>query len=166
MCNGGGMTEQWKDVPGYEGRYQVSDMGRVRSVDRLVRFVDKSGVERQRRARGQILRPGKCRDYLIVNLSGDGTIAVHILVARAWVPGWVEGLEVNHKDGIKANCVANNLEWVTKRENQEHAVTLGLRSQAVKVRCPDTGTIYESIARAARLTQSDAMRISSTWERI
>lgn len=159
-------NEEWRDVPGYEGRYQVSDAGRVRSVDRMVRSVDKIGVEHLRFAAGRILRPGKCRDYFIVNLSGYGTIAVHILVARAWVAGWVDGLEVNHKDGVKANCAAANLEWVTHKDNLEHAVSFGLNTQAIKVRCPDTGNVYESIARAARLTQSDAMRISATWVRV
>ena len=49
--------EIWKDIPGYEGRYQVSDEGRVRSLDRVVRGVSKTGREYQRKVRGTILRP-------------------------------------------------------------------------------------------------------------
>lgn len=141
--------EIWKDIPGYEGRYQVSDMGRVRSLDRVVRAVSKAGREYLRSVRGTVLRPGTSRGYQIVNLSPGGTVAVHILVAQAFVPNPNCLPEVNHIDGVKLNCTAGNLEWVTKSQNQLHAVKLGLRKQARKVKAP-SGEIYPSIAQAAK----------------
>lgn len=160
------MIEQWKAVGGFEGRYEASDQGRVRSVPHLVHAVSKAGLVHQRMSPGKVLRPGKCRDYLIVNLSGYGTIAVHILVARAFVAGRAPGLEVNHRDGVKANCAASNLEWVTKVGNQEHAVTTGLNTQAITVEDPLTGARYESIARAARLAQVSHKTIRRDWARV
>jgi hypothetical protein len=159
------VIENWKDIPGYEGRYQVSDQGRVRSLDHRVRCTDKRGVERTRVSPGRVLRPGLCREYRIVNLAGAGTVAVHLLVARSWVEGYEVGLEVNHKDGVKANCSAGNLEWVSKTANQNHAVDLQLNTQAVRVRDPATGRVWPSIARAAKETGISKPRITATWER-
>lgn len=139
--------EQWKDVLGYEGRYQVSDKGNVRSVDRCVRAVAKNGVEYSRQVKGVVLSCGYSRGYKIVHLHPQGTVAVHLLVARAFVQG--AGAQVNHKDGVKANCQASNLEWVSASENQRHAVAIGLKSQARKVVAP-SGKTYPSIAQAAR----------------
>jgi hypothetical protein len=141
--------EQWRDIPGFEGRYQVSDEGRVRSVDRYVRAVSKAGEEYQRAVKGVVLRPGSSRGYLIVNLHPAGTIAVHRLVALAFVPGYAVDLDVNHKDGVKANCCADNLEWVTRKGNQLHAVAIGLNAQAVAVVAP-SGQAYPSISQGAR----------------
>lgn len=144
------MIEIWKDIPGFEGRYQVSNMGRVRSVDRVVRAVSKTGREYERKVQGTVLSPGNCRGYQIVNLSQTGTIAVHLLVARAFVAGFTPGLEVNHKDGNKKHNAAANLEWTTRQGNQMHAVSIGLKSQAIPVRNPETGDVFPSIAQAAK----------------
>lgn len=146
-------TENWRDIPGFEGRYQVSDLGRVRSVDRVTRTVAKNGREAQRLARGRVLQPGCCRGYLIVNLSVEGkakTTAVHLLVARAHLAPQPDGREVNHIDGDKRNNRAANLEWVTRGENLRHAVALGLNRQAVAVVNPETGERYASLNQAAR----------------
>ncbi len=146
-------VEQWRDIPGYEGRYQVSDQGRVRSIDREVRAVSKAGREYLRPIRGVLLRPGFSRGYKIVNLSPDGTVAVHLLVAKVFIPK--TGPEVNHKDGVKTNCQADNLEWTTKRGNQLHAVTAGLNTQAMPVVDPTTGVSYPSISQAARAAKKN-----------
>lgn len=153
--------EQWKDIPGYEGRYQVSDLGRVRSVDRYVRAVAKNGREYSRRVAGVVLRAALNRGYLLVNLHPTGTISVHILVARLFVPNPDDLPEVNHIDGVKANCRAKNLEWVTKSGNQQHAVATGLRSQARRVRAP-SGNEYPSIAQAAK-GERVRHRTAATW---
>ncbi|CAB5079545.1 NUMOD4 [uncultured Caudovirales phage] len=154
--------ENWKDIPGFEGRYQVSDLGRVRSLPRLVRSVSKRGLEFERPVGGVILRPGSCRGYLIVNLSGRGTIAVHLLVARAFLPCEELGLQVNHIDGIKAHNQRINLEWVTIKENQDHAVTTGLRKQSMPVKDPATGEVFASKARAIRAHGKQARKWSTT----
>lgn len=159
------MMETWKDIPGFEGRYQVSDQGRVRSIDRTARAVSKAGREYQRKARGTVLRPGGRRGYLIVNLYPAGTIAVHLLVARAFVEGFVGGLEVNHKDGDKKNNAVTNLEWVTRRGNLAHAVATGLNSQAMAVIDPQTGQVFPSITQAARHAGRRHRTIAREWAR-
>ena len=80
------IVEQWRDIPGFEGRYQVSDQGRVRSVDRYVRLVA-HGVETRRLARGKVLAPAPgTHGYPSVVLGRDGgTRAVHRLVALAFL---------------------------------------------------------------------------------
>ena len=89
-------------------RYEVSNLGRVRNAHT-----------------GRILKPLTRRgSYLHVDLCYKGEIkhkSIHILVATAFVPGWREGLEVNHKDGNKKNNCAENLEWVTHSENHRHS---------------------------------------------
>lgn len=159
------MIETWRDIPGFEGRYRVSDQGCVRSLDRLVRSVSKTGREYFRPVCGVMLRPGKCRGYLIVNLSPMGTIAVHLLVARAFVSGFVPGLEANHKDGIKRNNNALNLEWITHGANIDHAVAIGLYSQAIRVVHPQTGEVFPSIAQAARHAGCRHRTIAKEWAR-
>ena len=109
--------ENWKPVVGYEGLYEVSDQGRVRSVDRITRD--------GRRWKGRVLSTSKVSSgYLHTVLSVDGKydhVYVHRLVADAFVPNPQGKLEVNHKDGNKKNNVASNLEWVTHSENGLHS---------------------------------------------
>lgn len=160
------MTEVWRDIPGHEGRYQVSDLGRVRSVDHYARTVYKDGREGRRLVKGRVLAWGLSRGYPIVNLFPKGTVAVHLLVARAFVPGETPGYDVNHIDGVKTNSAASNLEWVTKSRNQQHAVETGLRSQAIRVKCPRTGTVFPSITQAAKAAGCRANTISQQWVRV
>jgi len=159
------MKIEWRAVRGFEGRYEIGNHGVLRSIDRQVRFVSKAGKESLRLARGVEIRPGHSRGYLIVNLSGYGTIALHILVARAFCKGEAPGFEVNHKDGDKHNCAASNLEWVTKTRNMEHAVDIGLNSQAVRVADPYTGVVYPSIARAMQ-EAGRSYRTVANWSRV
>jgi hypothetical protein len=119
--------ENWKDVSGYEGAYQVSDFGRVRSCDRVV--LHNFGGEAKRK--GQILKGVPDKDgYLKVNLKckqiGKSSI-VHRLVAIAFIPNPENKPHVNHKDGIKNNNVLSNLEWNTLCENRQHAYDTGLQ---------------------------------------
>ena len=103
--------ENWKDVAGYEGRYQVSNCGRVKNI-----------------RTGRVLRPAKnSRGYLRVLLCKDNekkNRSVHRLVALAFVPSEREGLEVNHKNGVKTDNRAENLEWVTRSENMVHLAAM------------------------------------------
>lgn len=102
--------ETFKDLPGYEGEYQVSDMGRVKSL---------------KTKRGMILRPKKNKyGYMVIMLSKNNVTknySMHSLVLTAFVSERPEGLVVNHKDGNKANNNLSNLEWVTTRENVWHS---------------------------------------------
>lgn len=119
--------EQWRDIPGYEGRYQVSDQGRVRSLARVVKLLNRWGAPGSRRVPGRVLQSGSCKGYRIVNLSVEGnarTQQVHRLVALAFLPG--HGEVVNHINSLKDDNRLANLEWASKSYNQRHAVARGI----------------------------------------
>lgn len=118
--------EQWRDVPGFEGRYQVSDEGRVRSVDRRVRLVV-HGLETTRLARGRVLRPARgTHGYLTVVLGRDGgTKHVHQLVALAFIGPRPPRADVAHNDGSRTNNHAGNLRYASRAENNEDKVRHG-----------------------------------------
>ena len=116
---------RWKPVCGYENYYEISDDGIVRSVDRIV--IKSNGVLQHRS--GKIKIQTKNKDgYLTVNLSKDGNdkrCPVHTLVAQAFVDGYIEGYEVNHKDFNRLNNRYDNLEWVTHKKNVSHSKNSG-----------------------------------------
>jgi hypothetical protein len=109
------MTEIWKDIEGYEGYYQVSNLGRVKSLRRKT----KSGNGGFKYIRERILRPGN-GEYLTTPLVKNGvqkTHYVHRLVAIAFIPNPENKMDVNHKDFNKKNNNVGNLEWTTRKEN-------------------------------------------------
>ena len=120
-------TEIWKDMPEYEGSYQVSNMGRVRSLDRVVTYKD----GRVGKYKGKVLKPPiNSGGYEIIKLSNDNRVTnkrVHRLVLETFKPHVNMGdLQVNHIDGNKLNNHLTNLEWVTGRDNILHAYDTGL----------------------------------------
>ena len=100
--------ERWHKCEVPYTRYEVSNLGRVRNAHT-----------------GLVLRLRKCRsgyfDVLLNYKGQEKRFYVHSLVATAFVEGWREGLEVNHKNGVKTDNRAENLEWVTSSENHQHA---------------------------------------------
>lgn len=108
--------EIWKDVPSWEGLYEVSNFGRCRSV-RTGKIkpldVNNCGYSRLQ------CYDGKRRQKLFV----------HRLVALLFVDGYKDGLVVNHKDGDKSNNMFSNLEWVTRSDNNKHAFHIGLKDR-------------------------------------
>jgi hypothetical protein len=130
--------EEWRPVVGWEGLYEVSDHGHVRSIDRPVLFKQRYGqsqetVLRTRIASGQLLTPqGTSRGlrYLWVTLwrqQKPKRRAVHHLVLEAFVGPQPLGYVTNHKDGNPGNNHVGNLEWCTATENNVHAIETGLR---------------------------------------
>ena len=115
-------------VPGFEGLYEVSNTGIVRSLDRVVQGTD--GI--QYPFRGRVLSPvaNKNTGYLQVALWRDNQgywYYVHRLVGQAHLPNPSNLPEINHKDGLRQNNHRDNLEWVSRQGNAQHAVRTGLR---------------------------------------
>lgn len=109
------MVEIWKDIEGFEGIYQVSNRGRVRSLDRKVyNYIKK----------GRVLKAydnGHHYQYLTLsNGTNKGKYYIHILVANAFIDNPNGYEQVNHKDFDKTNNSINNLEWVSRAQNVEH----------------------------------------------
>ena len=152
------MKEIWKDIKGYEGKYQISNKGNIRSLNY------------RRTGKTKILQPGKDKDgYLLIGLRKDGkkkTYKIHRLVAEAFLENPNKKPQINHIDGNKQNNYISNLEWCTNKENMAHAYTNGLAlgkhgkqtiyiaAEANKkpVRCITTDTTYKSATEAESLT--------------
>ena len=113
------IKEEWRDVPNYEGLYQVSNLGRVRSMSHEVRTA-KHGTG-LRMTDGIILSPFKSsHGYLFVGLNKNNQnkkFSIHRLVAMAFIPNPNNYPCVNHKDEVKDNNVVSNLEWCDKSYN-------------------------------------------------
>lgn len=118
------MKEVWKDIYGYKGYYQVSNLGRVRSLDREIKYVD----GRRYKYKGKILSPGEYRGgylHVVLTKNSKGQVCkVHQLVLLAFA-GLRGKREANHLDGDRKNNRLDNLEWATKKQNNAHRVRSG-----------------------------------------
>lgn len=147
------IEEEWRDIKGYEGRYQVSNKGRIRSLDRIT--VKSDGNIQH--SKGRILSLYQSTTgYLQTRIEGGKHIVVHRAVAEAFLPR-TKGLDVvNHKSGVKTQNEPENLEWTTFSGNTLHGVhvTKNIKKQLLhpmrKVICAETGEEFDSIATAAR----------------
>lgn len=140
------MAEIWKDIPGYEGRYQASTEGRIRSVDHRVRLVA-HGKETTRLSPGRVLRPGGRKDgHLSVMLGHKAHGSqVHQLVMLTFVGPAPEGCEVCHNDGNPANNALENLRYDTRSENIKDVVRQGGHWR--KLNAEDVREIREMLGR-------------------
>lgn len=116
------MIECWKDVPGFDGAYQISNLGRVRSTERVVRHPCGGDKHIRERILKQCL---SATGYPVVTLCKAGeknkVYKVHRLVANAFLANPSNYPTVNHLDGNKCNPSAQNLEWCSPRQNTHHA---------------------------------------------
>lgn len=124
--------EQWAPIPGYEGSYEASDRGRVRSLDRI--------TDRGRKWRGKIMTPYVMDNgYAIVTLWRAGTQRpqlVHRLVLAAFYGKPKPGQEARHLNGDQADNRLSNLQWGTHSENQFDQVDHGTHPNAALTHCP------------------------------
>jgi predicted GNAT superfamily acetyltransferase len=115
------MEEIWKNIQGYEGLYQVSNLGRIKSLEKTVTI--SYGTKRFQKEK--ILKQGKNKSgYFFVILSKDGVnknFKVHRLVAMQFIDNHFFEKTVNHINGIKSDNNVKNLEWVSYSENMRHA---------------------------------------------
>lgn len=120
------MEEIWKDIVGYEGFYQVSNLGRVRSLDRYIEVTNKRGTLYRRPIKGKLLSLNSTDDdYISVALTKDNiTIfpSIHRLVAQAFIPNPDNLPMVNHKDESRTNNCVDNLEWCTAKYNSNYGM--------------------------------------------
>lgn len=143
--------EIWKPIKGYEGKYEVSNLGRVKSLNRCINSI--SGYHKSKIIKERILKlitqkPG----YYNVSLEGKKYL-VHRLVAKAFIDNPKKYGCVNHKDGNKKNNLPENLEWCDKYINNNHAFNIGLIS-ATKIKATiiidNTQMIFRSKAKARK----------------
>lgn len=144
------IDEVWCDVPDYEGMYQVSNTGKVKSLSRIIKTSNGKLYHRKE----NILKPFyEKRGYMRVKLCKNGTekmFCVHRLVATCFIPNVYNREQVNHIDGNKTNNNASNLEWCTNEQNMKHAWECGLREHRKrKVRCLNNNEVYSSIKEAS-----------------
>ena len=135
--------EIWKEVPDYEGLYQASNKGNIKNSRRM-----KPGGKKKRLQNSGYLITDLCKNNI------KKTCLVHRIIAKTFIPEVKNKLHTNHKNGIKTDNRAENLEWVTRSENQKHGYKLGLltpRRKAVMQYDKTTDKliqIYKSITEA------------------
>lgn len=159
--------EIWKDIPGYENYYQVSNYGRVKSLPRTI--IDKRGVLIP--VKGKVSYGTKGRvGYPVINLyknNHNQPVNIHRLVAEAFIERPEHLTQVNHKDSNRANNHVDNLEWVTPKGNTQHAVIFGNmrpekhpRSKMVYVRVSGCLFRFKSVTQAGRVLSIRSSSIS------
>lgn len=142
--------EKWKDIDKYKGYYQISNKGRVRSLDRIVNNRYGKRVVKSRQMK--VFKDSY--GYGVVSLCKNGKTEmtrVHRLIAEVFIPNPENKPCINHKNGIKYDNRMSNIEWCTYKENNNHAIKNGLNNQKGELH---NGSI---------LTKDDVIRIRSIY---
>lgn len=133
------MEEIWKDIENYEGLYQVSNLGRVRSLDRVVKS-ERTGYKT---VRGKIIKPTiQNTGYYYVLLYKDGKAlrkTLHRIIAKAFIPNPENKPQIDHINGDKTDCRIENMRWVTPGENNSNP------HRCKEFSCSKSGNGYKKI---------------------
>lgn len=155
--------EEWKPIKGFEGLYEVSNQGRVRSLDRII--IDEIG--RNRLYKGRIMKPrDNSKGYHFVGLYKNGVIktpTVHRLVAEAFIPNPDNKPEIDHLNTNRKDNRVENLMWATSKENNNNPLTLTKRvTPIIQYTTYDNQPIawWNSITECSRFTKISIMAIS------
>ena len=143
------MEEIWKDIPDYNGRYQASNLGRIKRVKTIITTAD----GKKRSLPEKIFKPYRREDgYYMTGLiknKKNNLAFIHILIAKTFLPNPDNLPQVNHKDGNKGNNNLDNLEWVTCSQNTKHSYDILNHGHWVcKVICNETGEVFNSFKEA------------------
>ena len=150
--------EEWRDIPNWEGMYEVSNKGRIRSVDRVIRA--SNGNESFKK--GQLIAISTNMMHCNVQLYKGNKIynmGVHRAVALAFIPNPKNLPEVDHIDNNPQNNCVENLRWVSSKENTAHRIANRSSCKAKKVYCIDTGETFDSLSAAGRSVHSSTQQI-------
>lgn len=161
--------EEWRDVIGYEGIYQVSNLGRIKRLAHWKNQTIKQSPEKytRRMLPEKIMSTNqKSGRYIGISLSKNKqakTMSVHRIVAMAFIPNPHGYPEINHIDCNSKNNRVENLEWCDHKHNINHADRTAKAARACekKVICQETGKIYESLTKAAESLGIQKSKISN-----
>jgi len=157
--------EIWKDIPGYEGRYQASSLGRIRSIDHKVYTRNHyTGNLHPRMVHGRILRPGTTNKdghvSVVLGHKAHGSL-VHRLVAMTFIGPCPTGMEVCHNDGNPKNNCVENLRYDTRSSNLRDDYKSGVRKRKLS----EDEVLYLRFAHSVGIPMSrlcDELKISQT----
>lgn len=158
--------ENWKDIVGYEGLYQVSDLVRIKSLARTISVNRKYGII-TKIVPEIILKPGVGNGYNTVSLWKNGkgkTYKISILAATAFIPNPKNFPIVNHLDGIKTNDYLSNYEWTDHSGNSLHALSLGLRDTAKGIRVANSKLSDEDVLAIRAITDKSNREIAVIYK--
>lgn len=150
------MEEIWKPIKGYEQYYEVSNLGRIKSLARNVYWKNRANRINSRYDEEKIIVPDVMKNgYIRIKFRVNGDVkqkTVHRVVAEAFIPNPENKPCINHKDGDRKNNKVENLEWCTYSENNLHEWrVLGKKSyNAKKVRCVDLNLVFDSVSDGAK----------------
>ena len=154
--------EIWKDIENFEGLYQISNLGRVKSVNRIVHVEDPKKHREYDKHFPECIKATTLdtKGYVMVTLKKDGKTSryrIHRLVAKAFIPNTDNLPQINHKDENKENNCVDNLEWCTNIYNNHYGTRISRISEkrrgisthnSIKVKV--FGIIYDSLSKAGK----------------
>lgn len=155
------MKTNWEKIPGFNSVYKINNLGIIKSLDRYIYQTDGRGTYRRLIKGKEISIKTDNEGYLSCHLGRNKT-RVHTLLAKVFIPNPENKPQVNHKNGNKLDNSLENLEWVTHKENCNHAWSIGLCEKtrnSIKKRSSLIGHLNSS----AKLTKEDVIKIRNCY---